>query len=507
MIERSTYLRRIRAGLKRSPIVALLGPRQCGKTTLAREFLPAESANYFDLGDPTVAAVLEQPMTALQPLRGLVVIDEAQRQPGIFPVLRVLADRAGEPATFLILGSASPDLSRQAAESLAGRVEIIELRGFDGGEALLCIGATHYSYHLAMVTGIANKAMSPHLARVFDAIGELANDQKKASADLPAGDLLHKVITETQMSRWELTAGYWCSTEAGDPDEQQAAELKKLRFSSRFHSHFGYGTFTYAVPRHRLAELRKAQEPGQRMVITHADAKVPLLFAKGEPLPETIVEQIYATSVEDAEKAMQTMIHPEFESREERLHNFLYDEGLAVTVGNPEENERAFALMFRIQAVERGMLRPMYREVLQTTFSQNFRSTPPKSLLGTGPINQLSGGHVIPSQDLIKRLIMATLEHAEQLLSRRNDEFRLLGRVIPGDDIAQQRDMNPLGAKVGSLDKPYTAVYRGLPIRVTECMEVCRADDAEGLAADFYIDRQNQAVHFVALYRVPAKKR
>ena len=120
MVERSSYLRRIRAGLKRSPIVALLGPRQCGKTTLAREFLPAESANYFDLEDPAVAAVLEQPMTALQPLRGLVVIDEAQRRPGLFPVLRVLADRAGEPATFLILGSASPDLSRQAAESLAG---------------------------------------------------------------------------------------------------------------------------------------------------------------------------------------------------------------------------------------------------------------------------------------------------------------------------------------------------------------------------------------------------
>jgi len=77
---------------------------------------------------------MENPLTALQGLRGLVVIDEAQRQPGLFPVLRVLADRTGEPATFLILGSASPELSRQAAESLAGRVEIIEMRGFDLGE-------------------------------------------------------------------------------------------------------------------------------------------------------------------------------------------------------------------------------------------------------------------------------------------------------------------------------------------------------------------------------------
>ena len=134
MIERTSYLRRVRAGLKRSPIVALLGPRQCGKTTLAREFLPAASGNYLDLEDPATAALMEHPMTALKDLRGLVVIDEAQRQPGVFPVLRVLADRADQPATFLILGSASPELSRQSSESLAGRVEIIEKRGFDGGE-------------------------------------------------------------------------------------------------------------------------------------------------------------------------------------------------------------------------------------------------------------------------------------------------------------------------------------------------------------------------------------
>ena len=144
--------------------------------------------------------------------------------------------------------------------------------------------------------------------------------------------------------------------------------------------------------------------------------------------------------------------------------------------------------------------------MLQTTFSQNFRSTPPKSLLGTGPINQMSGGFVVPSQDLMKRLIEETIGHTCQVLTRRDDEFKLLGRVIPGDDLAQQRDMNPMGTKVGSLDKPYTAIYRGLPIRVTECTEVCRADDAEGLAADFYIDRQNQALHFVALYRVAARK-
>jgi predicted AAA+ superfamily ATPase len=134
MIRRPSYVRRIGTGLQRNPIVALLGPRQCGKTTLARGFLSADSPNYFDLEDPATAARLEQPMTALQPLRGLVVIDEAQRSPGVFPVLRVLADRPDSPATFLVLGSASPELSRQASESLAGRVEIIEVRGFASTE-------------------------------------------------------------------------------------------------------------------------------------------------------------------------------------------------------------------------------------------------------------------------------------------------------------------------------------------------------------------------------------
>ncbi|NOU36967.1 MAG: ATP-binding protein [Kiritimatiellaceae bacterium] len=134
MVNRKYYLQQVQQGLVRSPIVALLGPRQCGKTTLARQLVHPEASNYFDLEDPTTALLMENPMTALSPLKGTVVIDEAQRQPGIFPVLRVLADRENRPATFLILGSASPDLSRQASESLAGRVEIINMRGFDLSE-------------------------------------------------------------------------------------------------------------------------------------------------------------------------------------------------------------------------------------------------------------------------------------------------------------------------------------------------------------------------------------
>jgi predicted AAA+ superfamily ATPase len=130
MIDRHTDIALVRAALRRSRVVALLGPRQCGKTTLARGFVPTDSVNYFDLEDPPSLARLAEPSTALRPLKGLVVIDEIQRRPELFPVLRVLADRRPLPARFLILGSASPELLSQSSETLAGRLEIVHLEGF-----------------------------------------------------------------------------------------------------------------------------------------------------------------------------------------------------------------------------------------------------------------------------------------------------------------------------------------------------------------------------------------
>lgn len=124
----------LRRALLRSPVVALVGPRQCGKTTLARRLVAADAANYFDLEDPVSQARLDQPRTALQDLAGVVVIDEVQHRPELFPVLRVLVDRDGSPARFLVLGSAGPALLRQSAESLAGRIEYVELTGFQVSE-------------------------------------------------------------------------------------------------------------------------------------------------------------------------------------------------------------------------------------------------------------------------------------------------------------------------------------------------------------------------------------
>jgi len=143
MLSRTSDFARLRAALKRSRVVALLGPRQCGKTTLARALVPVDSPNYFDLEDPRSLARLEEPDTALRPLKGLVVLDEIQRRPELFPLLRVLADRRPLPARFLILGSASPALLKQGSESLAGRMETMLLEGF----RLADLGAKAQSRH------------------------------------------------------------------------------------------------------------------------------------------------------------------------------------------------------------------------------------------------------------------------------------------------------------------------------------------------------------------------
>lgn len=133
LVDRKSYRRRIEDSLARFRVTALLGPRQCGKTTLARAFVTAPQS-YFDLEDPVDAARLEAPQQTLGKLTGLVVIDEIQCRPDLFPLLRVLADRTGPPARFLILGSASPDLVQGVSESLAGRVGFVDLSGFDGTE-------------------------------------------------------------------------------------------------------------------------------------------------------------------------------------------------------------------------------------------------------------------------------------------------------------------------------------------------------------------------------------
>jgi predicted AAA+ superfamily ATPase len=133
VIQRTEYLEKLRLLFDQFPVVAILGARQVGKTTLAKQFAGSYPSPIirFDLEDPDTLARLAEPKLALSDLRGLIIIDEIQRRPGLFPIIRVLVDRPDKPSRFLVLGSASPDLLRQSSETLAGRIAYVFLDGFD----------------------------------------------------------------------------------------------------------------------------------------------------------------------------------------------------------------------------------------------------------------------------------------------------------------------------------------------------------------------------------------
>lgn len=156
-VKRARLEREVAAGLKASPVTAILGPRQSGKTTLARRLAVLKRAQVFDLEVQDDVARLSDPLPALRRLKGLVVLDEIQRKPELFEILRALADRRPVPCRFLILGSASPSLLRRTSESLAGRVRFVEMGGFTLEEA----GPSAAS-RLWMRGGMPNSFLAPN---------------------------------------------------------------------------------------------------------------------------------------------------------------------------------------------------------------------------------------------------------------------------------------------------------------------------------------------------------
>ncbi|ACE06123.1 hypothetical protein Aasi_0740 [Candidatus Amoebophilus asiaticus 5a2] len=136
-MKRNRFLAKIKELFRVHPICAILGPRQCGKTTLARQFTQENNfhqVHWYDLEDPRDLARLDQPMLSLESLEGLIIIDEIQRRPDLFPLLRVLVDRQPAHQQYLILGSASKILLQQSSESLAGRIGYMELTPFSVSE-------------------------------------------------------------------------------------------------------------------------------------------------------------------------------------------------------------------------------------------------------------------------------------------------------------------------------------------------------------------------------------
>ena len=134
MIKRPAYLELLKTAVRRSPVTALLGPRQTGKTTLARMFAEEKPATFFDLESIPDQRRLQNPELVLGNLEGFVILDEIQLMPELFGTLRVVVDRPGQKARFIILGSASPEIIRNASETLAGRIEFVDLNGFDLAE-------------------------------------------------------------------------------------------------------------------------------------------------------------------------------------------------------------------------------------------------------------------------------------------------------------------------------------------------------------------------------------
>jgi len=141
IIPRPQLLHLVKNRLRDNPAVALLGPRQCGKTTLAKMIASEIPGEYFDLENPADLARLSAPMTVLESLSGLVVIDEIQRMPELFPILRVLIDALAPRRSFLLLGSASPSLIRNVSETLAGRISFVDMSGFNVVE----VGGDHFA--------------------------------------------------------------------------------------------------------------------------------------------------------------------------------------------------------------------------------------------------------------------------------------------------------------------------------------------------------------------------
>jgi uncharacterized protein len=203
-VSRSEHVRTIRALLRDNPVVAILGARQVGKTTLARQVLTSWRGKkvLFDLEDPVDRRKLEDPGLVLREAQGLVVLDEVQRLPDVFRLLRVLADRRPVTARFLVLGSASPELLRQSSESLAGRIAFHDLDGLHQGEVANLRG---YSVDRLWLRG---GFPASYLARDDDVSLRWRQDFVRTflQQDLPA---LQPGVPTAQIERFWLMLAHW----------------------------------------------------------------------------------------------------------------------------------------------------------------------------------------------------------------------------------------------------------------------------------------------------------
>lgn len=379
-----------------------------------------------------------------------------------------------------------------------GRVPlVIRWRMPAGAEAILAIGDQPEGLADLYLTGVANHAMAPHLAKVFAAMRELPAVNGEDVIDVPAGNVLQKLVTPYTLML-SFTAGVAC---AGDKDgltPLAEAELAQLRFSCVIGGRANArvtGNLTVARSRALLAGFA----PGTRAVTLTPEGRFALTFGPEEPIPATVIAALHANSVIDAERTMGLILQESFRRQAERVQAYLQNEGLDVTPGSLEEAERAAALLDAMRRFEE--MADDARLHLKVTFSEDFKSTPAKTLLGTRPLPGLRGGHVMNSPDMLHQgLFQAFRQTADRLIDGGRPR-QLNARMIVSADKEQDRDQEALRHRFETLATPYSTLVRGLPMRVTQSSFVWREDEDEGLACDYVFDPTHRELHFTALYK------
>jgi len=374
---------------------------------------------------------------------------------------------------------------------------VIRWRMPAGAEAILAIGDKHEGGADLYLAGVANRAMEPHLAKVFAALRELPAVNGEDTVDLPAGNVLQKLATPYTLTD-SFSTGLAVAGEKQGLTALAEAELAQLRFSCVIGGRASQkvvGNLTAPRRRELLAEFA----PGTRALTLTPEGRFALTFGPEEPIPATVIAAIHAHSVHDAERTMGLILRETFKRQAERVQDYLQDEGLDMNPGSVEEAERAAALRHAISTFEE--MAAEVRLNLRVTFSEDFKGTPAKTLLGTRPLPGLRGGHVMNSPDMLwQALFQAFRETADRLIDGGKPR-QLNARMIVSADKERERDHEAMRHRFESLATPYSTLVRGLPMRVTKSSLVWREDEDEGLACDYVFDATHRELHFVALYR------
>lgn len=374
---------------------------------------------------------------------------------------------------------------------------VIRWRMPEGAEAILAIGDMPEGSADLYVTGVANRAMAPHLAKVFGSMRELPAVNEEDLIDLPAGNVLQKLATPITMMDFFGTSLAYAGEKQGLTPLAES-ELAQLRFSCLINGRSNHRVLGNLSPA-RSRELLAGFAPGTRALTLTRTGRFALSFGPEEPIPATVIAAIHSQSVDDAERTMGLILRETFRRQAERVQDYLQREGLDVNPGNVEEAERAAALRDAMRTFEE--MADDVRMNLKVTFGDDFKGTPAKTLLGSRPLPGLRGGHVMNAPDMLWQAMFEAFRETTDRLFDGGRPRQLKARMIVSADKELERDHEALRSRIDKLATPYSTLVRGLPMRVKKSVLIWREDEDEGLACDYLFDQTHRELHFVALYR------